>query len=92
MAINVCRNLARKVIEHKRENNDSKKEKKLSKLLYYEMHSKHENAMERDKVMRYWDENYLKQVIALQNSKFMDLTDKLFSQLDMFDSDGSLIR
>lgn len=90
LAIDVCSNLPRKVIEHKRAAAGDTKKKKLSKLVYYEIHAKHPDAIAREKIIKMWEDSYLRQVVAFQNPKFHDLTERMFAQIDLHDDESAL--
>lgn len=92
IAINVCNNLARKVLEIKRKNTNPEKEKRLTKLIYFEVHPKHSDAVARDKVMRHWEDGYLRKIISFQNPQFTDITDRVFAQYEMFENGGLIIK
>jgi len=71
-------NLVKRVHELKNTEAGSIAEKGLNKLVYFEKHTNYAEALKREKEIKDWDSDYLRQIIILQNPKLKDLFDKIF--------------
>ena len=73
--IGVTNNLERRVFEHKKELVDGfTKKYKCKKLVYYELHSRVEDAIRREKQLKNWKREWKLNLIKKGNPVFKDIS------------------
>ncbi len=73
--IGVTNNLERRVFEHKKELVDGfTKKYKCKKLVYYELHSRVEDAIKREKQLKNWKREWKLNLIKKGNPVFKDIS------------------
>jgi putative endonuclease len=75
--IGACSNLLRKIHEHKTETSGKCAELDARKLIYFEQHKDYTEAKRREKEIRSWDDEYMKQIIRFKNPDLRDVYNDL---------------
>jgi predicted GIY-YIG superfamily endonuclease len=70
--VGLCSNIAKKVIEIKHSETGKIAEFNARKLVYIETYKSYDDAIRREKEIKSWDNEYLKQIISFNNRFFED--------------------
>ena len=88
--IGVTNNLLRRVIEHKKEINEGFTSKyNLNKLVYFELTSSIEDALNREKQLKNWKRDWKIDLIKKTNPSFKDLSEDIGITKALIDPESS---
>ena len=88
--IGVTNNLLRRVIEHKQEINEGFTSKyNLNKLVYFELTSSIEDALNREKQLKNWKRDWKIDLIKKTNPSFKDLSEEIGITKALIDPESS---
>ena len=88
--IGVTNNLLRRVVEHKQKVNEGFTSKyNLNKLVYFELTSSIEDALNREKQLKNWKRNWKIDLIKKTNPSFKDLSEEIGITKALIDPESS---
>ena len=88
--IGVTNNLLRRVVEHKQKVNEGFTSKyNLNKLVYFELTSSIEDALNREKQLKNWKRNWKIDLIKKTNPLFKDLSEEIGITKALIDPESS---
>ncbi len=76
--VGMTNNLVRQVHEMRNMQQGFYAAQQVNRLVYFESHKDYNEAKRREREMLLWDDNYMKQIISMQNGKFDDLFSRIF--------------
>ena len=77
--IGACSNLIKKIHEHKNEKEGKCAKLNARKLIYFEQHESYEDTKRREKEIKSWEQEYMKQIIRFKNHDFRDMYNDLIT-------------